>query len=86
MERHRLARLFGQIVCSPQQGTHRAASLFHLPERIAAMLDVVQRIQRADASQRDKLLAVERGGAKRKIFDGCERSMDRARFEKRFDR
>jgi hypothetical protein len=50
------------------------------------MLDVVQRIQRADASQRDKLLAVERGGAKRKTFDGCERSMDRARFEKRFDR
>ena len=37
-----------------------------------AMLDVVQRIQRADASQRDKLLTVERGDSKREIFHGGE--------------
>jgi hypothetical protein len=49
------------------------------------MLDMVQRIQRADASQRDEFLAVERGNAKRKIFDGCELSVDCARFKKVFD-
>jgi hypothetical protein len=44
------------MVCATQQGTDRTASLLHLPKRIAAMLDVVQCIQRTDASQRDKLL------------------------------
>lgn len=75
VNRHRRVRLVDQMACVAQQGTNRTASLFHLPERIASMFDAVQHIQRADASQRDKLFAVARGDAKREIFDGCEQFM-----------
>ena len=51
-------RFIGQTACVAQQWPDRTPGLFHLPERIAAMLDVIQRIQRADASKRNKLLAV----------------------------
>ena len=48
------------------------------------MLDVVQRVQRADAGQSDKLLAVQRGNAQREIVDGCEGAAELRAREKRF--
>jgi hypothetical protein len=42
-----------------QEWAHGAAGLLHLPERIAPMLNLTNRVERAHASQRHEFLAIE---------------------------
>ncbi len=86
-ERHRLQALRWRSHAAPRSsGPTGRPACFHLPERIAAMLDAAQRVERADAGQRDELLAVERGNAQSKIVDGGESAIAAARREQCFRR
>jgi hypothetical protein len=61
-------RLFGSFstmgACSLQQRSDRAASFLDLPERIAPMLDILKRIERADTRESDELFPVQLGNTR----------------------
>ena len=67
------------IAFSAQQRTDCARCFFHLPERIAAMLHIADRVECSDLCKRDEVFAVERGDALGQVIDGTEFSGLRAR-------
>ncbi len=76
-------RCIGIFACALQQWTNRTASLFHLPESVAAMCHFTQRVECADACKRDKLFTVERGYTRSKFIHGCKIAFELACREQR---
>ncbi len=62
-----------------QQWANGPSSFFHLPERIASMLDFAERVQRADACQRDQFFAVEFRHTRCQIIDRLENAIAASR-------
>jgi len=69
-----------------QQWAHGAAGLLHLPERIAPMLNLTKRVERAHTSQRHKFLAIEFRHLQSQVIYICKRHAAAPRGQQRLGR
>src|SRR5665213_1752007 len=69
---HHAQRRTGRLTCCfmpSQQGTNRAAHLLDLPDGIASMPDIMERVKRANTCELRKVASVQYRDPKSKVFD-----------------